>query len=126
MATARIPRVLLVDDSVDLINYLSFQLQRAGFEVCTAFGGLEAVRLLEEDGAFAAVVVDLQMPHGDGLGVLEAIRSSGGELPVFLMSGDSKLNDAHAKKLGATGFLAKPFAPSALTFRIMSALAKSG
>lgn len=66
------PRVLVVDDEVDLLR--AFRRLLPGHDVVTAPGGPDAVALLERDDAFDAIVLDVMMPDLDGTQVYQWLR----------------------------------------------------
>ena len=114
--TAR-PRVLVVDDSPENLAFMRELLAPAGFEVIVAGGGGEAVELFAQD-APDAVLMDLQMPEVNGFDAIRQIRATGGpgaSVPVLAVTASAnQQQEAEALAAGATGFLAKPFAPETL------------
>jgi CheY-like chemotaxis protein len=60
-----LPRVLLVDDEVAILDALRRQLRRS-YEVSTATGGVEALEVMRSSAPFAAIVSDMRMPGMDG------------------------------------------------------------
>ncbi|HMV67872.1 MAG TPA: sigma-54 dependent transcriptional regulator [Myxococcota bacterium] len=101
--------ILVVDDE-ELIRWsLEQHLTRQGHRVRTAPDGQAALERLAE-GLPDVVVLDLRMPRLDGMGVLQAIRERGWEVPVVMLTAFGGFDSAvEATKLGATAFLAKPF-----------------
>jgi two-component system chemotaxis sensor kinase CheA len=108
---ARKRRVLLADDSITTRSLERSILESAGFEVTPAADGAEAWRILQERGAELDVIVsDLEMPHLDGLGLLEAVRGSPRyrELPFILVTGrESEEDRTRGLRLGASAYLVK-------------------
>jgi CheY-like chemotaxis protein len=81
------PRILIVDDEVDVVTLLQYVLGEAGCEVATATSGVEALRqarLVRPD----AVLLDIQLPDRDGFSVCEQLRAQPetARLPVILFS----------------------------------------
>jgi len=115
--TAARPRVLVVDDSPENLAFMRELLAPAGFEVIVAGGGGEAVELFAQD-APDAVLMDLQMPEVNGFDAIRQIRATGGpgaSVPVLAVTASAnQQQEAEALAAGATGFLAKPFAPETL------------
>jgi len=81
------PKVLVVDDDKQVLELLSALLQRAGYEVRTAPGAVEAMEILEAED-LGAVVLDIMMPVRSGIEVLEHMRWNPklAELPVVILS----------------------------------------
>ncbi|MBF9035119.1 response regulator [Rhodobacterales bacterium HKCCE2091] len=111
------PHVLAIDDSFTIREMVSQTLRQAGYEVTTANDGQHGVDTFA-DGAFDAVITDINMPRMDGFGVIESIRAGAGNtarVPILVLTTESgpKLKD-RARKAGATGWIVKPFDDEAL------------
>lgn len=104
-------KILAVDDSRTLREMLTSCLNKAGHEVYTACDGSEALLALREHRP-DIVITDLNMPVMNGLDFIEAARAedAGRHVPLLLLTtetaDDLKLQ---ARKVGATGWLTKPF-----------------
>jgi DNA-binding NtrC family response regulator len=102
------PRVLVVDDDVDVGGLLREALSRWGYDVSLATSGREAVRLISHQ-IFDAALVDIWMPEMDGLQVLEEIKRHDPALEVVMMTGNPMVETAvQALKSGAYDYLIKP------------------
>ena len=110
-------RILTVDDSVSVRMMVSFTLREAGYEVKEAANGMEAVGLLDDE-AFDLLVVDLNMPQLDGLGLINRVRNSDGAhkfVPIIVLTTESQETKKNlARQAGATGWMVKPFRPEQL------------
>ncbi len=84
---ARARDVLIVDDEPDLRNVLEQAITQAGYMVRTAAGGLEALRLIDQDHP-GVILLDLMMPDMDGFEVLQRIRSNPltSNIPVVVLT----------------------------------------
>src|SRR5688500_1381454 len=101
------PTVLVADDSKVDQRLAASLLERAGWTVVTAAAGREAFELLSARRP-AAGVTDLQMPHMDGLALVEAIRGARPGLPVILMTAfGSEDIAAEALRRGAASYVPK-------------------
>lgn len=119
------PRILLVDDDVELIGMLSDYLAREGFETSVVHDGAEAV-VAARSGGYAIAVVDVMMPGMGGIEVLRKIRSDGA-LPVLMLT--ARGDDADrilGLELGADDYVPKPCSPRELAARIRAILRRSG
>ncbi|MGI5861092.1 MAG: sigma-54-dependent transcriptional regulator [Myxococcales bacterium] len=106
--------VLVVDDDESSREFEREALAMAGYQVRTAANGNEALAMLA-GGAFDAVLLDVRMPGMDGLELLESYRSSGGRVPMIVLSAMAGSDDiVKAMRLGATDYLTKPVDPSDL------------
>jgi GAF domain-containing protein/CheY-like chemotaxis protein len=101
------PLILVVDDDATVRELVERHLERAGFAVVTARGGLDGLRLVRELRP-AAVTLDIMMPDLDGWTVLAAIKGDPAlaSIPVVLMSIAEEKNRGYA--LGAADYLVKP------------------
>ncbi len=104
----RPPRVLVVDDSVEMARMLCDGLADR-YEAVPVASGREAVDLVTRE-SFDAVVTDLRMPDADGLQVLAASRRAAPERPVIVMTAFSAIDTAvESIRQGAYHYLTKPF-----------------
>jgi EAL domain-containing protein (putative c-di-GMP-specific phosphodiesterase class I) len=104
----RQPRVLLVDDSVEVASALVRHLTRAGFAVCACADGRSALDQIGQGGV-QVVITDISMPGMSGIELLRAIRRRDQDLPVVLMSGVPDVPSAvQAIDYGAFRYLTKP------------------
>jgi len=103
-------RILIVDDDQELNLLLTRYLEGNGYEVFSAGDALQALDLLERQPV-EMVITDLMMPHVDGLGFLDMLKSDPRhkKLPVIFITAypDEKKADASLRK-GAAFFLPKP------------------
>jgi signal transduction histidine kinase len=79
-------RVLIVDDDPQIRDFTRRVLEKAGFQVTTATGGIEALELMRQQ-ARDIVLLDLEMPDLDGAATLKQIRQQWGLLPVIIQTG---------------------------------------
>jgi two-component system response regulator AtoC len=122
MEAMAMPNVLIIDDEATLVRSLSFALGGEGFSVETAAtggAGLEAIARTRPD----IVLLDVRLPDGSGLEVLERIRAADPALPVVMISAHGDTRAAvKAVKVGAFDYLTKPFELDDLIRTIRSAL----
>lgn len=96
MPDAPKPRVLFVDDEPDLLAALVRNLRSEHFELATASSGIEALRVLRDQGPFAAIVSDLRMPEMDGVALLQAARKLFPDTVRVLFTGQPDMERAIA------------------------------
>jgi len=111
-------RVLIVDDDLSMIRYLTSYLGRRGFEVTTANSGEEAIRVFRAcDPALA--LLDIGLPGMTGIETLERLKQIKPEVAVIMLSGQENPELIFkASRLGADDYVAKPFDPKELDIRI--------
>jgi two-component system chemotaxis response regulator CheB len=110
-------RVLIVDDSSFIREYLRRLLQRMGVECREAGNGREALEVMRADEAFDLMLLDLNMPEMNGLECVNALRSNrlGTATKVMMVTTEADYSFiCQALEYGADEFLMKPFTPESL------------
>jgi DNA-binding response OmpR family regulator len=103
-------RLLIVEDSEELAELLVKGLWTAGYEADILSSIREAARVLGTT-FYAALILDLGLPGGDGLALLREIRQSNNPIPVLVLTARGGLHDrVHGLPSGADDYLLKPFA----------------
>jgi DNA-binding response OmpR family regulator len=116
--------ILVVDDDPMVTRLVRINLELEGFEVVEAWDGKTALRLLEENTP-DLLVLDIMMPQMDGWQVLTKIREQETfhDLPIVILT--AKVQDADILKgwkLGADGYIVKPFNPVSLAETLRSVI----
>jgi DNA-binding response OmpR family regulator len=114
------PTVLIADDDAVSMYLLRHCLTSAGFRVCCARDGREALALMKDESP-ALVILDVMMPVMDGLEVLRHAKASEtlAAIPVIVVTSREQDSDIlEAIKLGAADYLVKPFMPTELLARV--------
>lgn len=109
-------RVLVCDDASDIRELLTIVLGDT-HEVVVAEDGEQCLELMDAEGPFQALVLDVMMPHLDGFEVLRRLRLDRRwrELPVVMLT--AKVDESSymtGYRLGADAYVSKPFDPTAL------------
>jgi DNA-binding response OmpR family regulator len=111
-------KIFLVEDEVNIADFVTQGLTNADFEVTWIADGLAAQNLLRIQ-EFDAVVLDIMLPQVNGFDLLKTLRASGKTTPVIFLSAKSDLADRlQGFELGANDFLPKPFFVEELVARI--------
>ncbi len=117
-------RVLIIDDERPILMTLEALLRRHGYQVDTAPNASQGLKLLKTK-SHALVLLDLQLPDGDGLETLDRIKTELPDLPVIILTAHDSLHNAiESMKRGAYHFISKPYAPEELLSLIEKALEK--
>ena len=127
MANNNLPttsKILLVDDDLDIIELLEYNLKKEGYETASANDGVQAVevaKIFKPD----LILLDVMMPRQDGIETARQLR----QLPdfkdtyiLFLTARAEEYTEVAAFDVGAEDYIVKPIKPRALTSRIKAVL----
>ncbi len=120
-------KILLVDDEEDIIEFLSYNLQKEGFEVSAAFNGLEAVKKATSEKPHL-IIMDVMMPEMDGIEAVKEIRKNpdlDDTLIIFLTARSDDLTQITGLESGADDYVTKPVKPKVLISRLTALLRRS-
>jgi DNA-binding response OmpR family regulator len=118
-------KVLVVEDDLALSDVVAFTLRRAGYEVLTAYDGLAGFELFEQ-AAPDLILLDLNLPRLDGMGVCRRVRAVS-RVPIIILSvrGEDEAV-VRGLELGADDYVVKPFSPTQLVARIRAVMRRTG
>ena len=113
------PRILIVDDEQELVNFLAEEFKDRGLDVDTALNGLEAVESVMAKSP-DIVLLDVRMPGMDGIAALKKFKDINPVLKVVMMTAfqDEKIME-QARALGAIDYIKKPVSLAYLDTVIM-------
>ena len=119
-------RILVADDDRQMRRLVRMILERDGHEVVEAADGLDALDVIES-GQIDLMVLDLDMPRLDGMGVLEELRARvvTASLPVIVLTARTGESEALVLDLGAQDFISKPVQPASLQARVRAVLRRA-
>lgn len=120
-------RILVVDDEPDIIELVTYNLRKEGFEVIPARDGEEGMAQIRR-GRFDLVILDLMLPGMPGLDICRFIRSKPDThaLPVIMLTARSEETDrVVGLETGADDYMTKPFSPRELIARVRAVLRRS-
>lgn len=116
------PLVLVVDDEESILELITFNLKKEGFQVDTATNGHDALKKVAEK-APDLIVLDWMLPGINGLEVCRKLRDSNETVPVIMLTARGEEGDkVLGLELGANDYVTKPFSPRELTARIKAHL----
>lgn len=121
-------RILLVDDEEDILNFLSYNLKKEGYEVFTALNGHDGIALAKKHKPHLTVL-DVMMPEMDGIETCRMIREDkdlAGLLIVFLSARSEDYTQIAGFDSGADDYITKPVKPRVFISRIKALLRRLG
>jgi len=117
------PTLLIVEDEERMRRLLELVLKPAGYELLLARSGAEAIRLIQDHGAFDMIITDLQLGNLSGMDVLEVARQHLPDVPVLIVTGYGTVKSAvEAMQKGAYDYISKPVDNDELRIVIARAL----
>jgi two-component system response regulator ResD len=113
--------ILIVDDDENIADLIKLYLENSGYSTKLCYDGKEAVSVYAEYKP-DLVLLDVMLPHMDGVDVLKAIRKDS-EVPVIMLTAKGETFDkVLALELGADDYVVKPFEPKELIARVKAVL----
>ena len=113
-----VKNILVVEDDPNISQLLRMHLERAGYRVGKAVDGRLAIQRFDE-GGWDLVVLDLMLPHVDGMEVCRHIRNSERYVPVIMLTAKGEeANKVAGLEMGADDYVTKPFSIEELLARV--------
>jgi two-component system, OmpR family, alkaline phosphatase synthesis response regulator PhoP len=118
-------RILLVEDETDISDLIKFNLENEGYKIIAVKDGVDALQRFKEE-SFDLIIMDVMLPHVDGLTVTENIRLSNSNVPILFLSARNTTQDRIAGlKRGGDDYLTKPFNLEELLLRCQKLLGRN-
>ena len=120
-------RILIVEDDPDIAELVARYLEKAAFETDRAASGRDALQMIAVNPP-ALVVLDLMLPHVDGLEICRRLRSDQktAAIPLIMLTARAEESERIVGlELGADDYLAKPFSPNELVARVRALLRRA-
>ena len=124
----KLKTILVIEDEVDIQNFISRVLELEGYQVLRAGDGKTGLDMLRENHV-ALVLLDLRLPGTDGWSVLREIKRNPdlSSLPVIVLTAIAEsIQRKKTLRMGATKYLIKPLSASSLSQSIASVLRQQG
>jgi len=119
-------KILLVDDEVDILEFLKYNLEQEKFDVLVSSNGKDALKKISQNPDL--IVLDIMMPEMDGFELYQQIKQNKEyqDIPIiFLTAKSGETDEIKGLDLGASDYIQKPISPKKLIARIKSNLRKS-
>lgn len=120
-------KILIVDDETDILDFLSYNLKKEGFEVLTASNGKDGIELARQHRPHL-IILDIMMPQLDGIEVCRRLRSNSdldSSIIAFLTARDEDLSQIKALDVGGDDYINKPIKPQVLISRVKALLRRN-
>ena len=121
------PKILIIDDEKDILELVSYNLTKEGFEATTSPDGEDALRLIKKD-KFNLIILDLMLPGIQGMELCKILKSSdkSANVPIIMLTAkDDELDKVLGLEMGADDYITKPFSPRELLARIRAVLRRA-
>lgn len=117
--------ILLVEDEENLHEALKMNLELEGYEVTSAFDGIQAMKAVQNE-YFDLIIMDVMIPEIDGFNVTQNIRLTNTEVPILILSAkDTSEDRVMGLRKGADDYLTKPFNLEELLLRVQKLIRKN-
>ena len=120
-------RILVVDDDHEIVRLIKAYLEKAGFQVLTAYNGETALHTLRREKP-ELLVLDLMLPDRDGWDLTRLIRSDDGLAEILIIMLTARVEDSDkiiGLEIGADDYITKPFNPREVVARVRALLRRS-
>lgn len=117
-------KILVVDDEVAIVRVLRDRLETEGFEVLTAYDGLQGIEIAQKEQP-DLIIMDITMPNMDGITAAKLLREKPetAHVPIVMLTARGQETDEQAGyQAGATLYLTKPFSTRQLVREIRNIL----
>jgi len=115
------PHVLVVDDEPDIVEPVTYALEKAGFEVTSVGEGETALQMAQSD-RFDVVILDIMLPGLSGIDVCRRLRGES-DVPILMLTArDAEVDRVLGLELGADDYVTKPFSTAELVSRVRAIL----
>lgn len=110
-------KILIIEDDNGLNKGISFALEQERYDVCSAFDLKNGEKLYREEKP-DALLLDLNLPDGDGIGFCKKIRQNS-DIPILILTArDMEVDEIMGLSSGADDYITKPFSVSVLKLRL--------
>ncbi len=117
-------KILVVDDEIDILTLLGYNLEKAGFKVISASDGPEAIESAEREKP-NLIILDIMLPSMEGTEVCKVLKRDErtSHIPVIMLTAKGEeIDRIVGLELGADDYITKPFSPRELILRVKAVL----
>ena len=118
--------ILIVEDEQNIVDILSFNLSREGYQTLEALDGPTGLQLALEQNP-DLILLDLMLPGMDGFEVCRRVRESGSSTPILMLTArEEEADKVLGLELGADDYIVKPFDSKEVIARIKAVVRRTG
>ena len=119
-------KILIVEDEQNIVDILSFNLGREGYDTVEAYDGPTGLKLALEENP-DLILLDLMLPGMDGFDVCRQIRQAGQATPILMLTArEEEADKVLGLELGADDYITKPFSMRELLARVKANIRRTG
>jgi len=120
-------RILVVDDEPDIVELVTYNLKKEGFDVSSAFDGEAALSKIKKE-TFDFIILDLMLPGIQGMELCRMIRNDPRtrNIPIIMLTAKGEEVDRIlGLEIGADDYMTKPFSPRELIARVRTVMRRT-
>jgi len=120
-------KILVVDDEPDIVELVTYNLRKEGFEVSSSFDGEEALAKIRKE-KFDFIILDLMLPGIQGVEICRILRNDPRtkDLPIIMLTAKGEeVDKIVGLEMGADDYMTKPFSPRELLARIKTVMRRT-
>jgi phosphate regulon transcriptional regulator PhoB len=120
-------KILVVDDEKDILELVSYNLEKEGFDITSSTNGEDALGLIKRQ-RFDLIILDLMLPGIQGVDLCRILKSSENMsfIPIIMLTAKSEeLDKVLGLEMGADDYVTKPFSPRELIARVKAVLRRT-
>jgi phosphate regulon transcriptional regulator PhoB len=120
-------KILVVDDEPDIVELVTYNLRKEGFDVSSAFDGEEALAKIRKE-KFDFIILDLMLPGIQGMEICRVLRNDPitRNIPIIMLTAKGEeIDKILGLEMGADDYMTKPFSPRELLTRIKTVMRRT-
>jgi phosphate regulon transcriptional regulator PhoB len=117
-------KILIIDDEIDLIELVEYNLKKEGFNVLSAQNGVEALKFIQKEIP-SLIILDLMLPGIQGFEICKRLKNNPAtsKTPIIMLTARAEeVDKVLGLELGADDYITKPFSPRELLARVKAVL----
>ena len=119
-------KVLIVEDEKNIVDIVRFNLQRAGYQTCEAYDGLDGLEKARSENP-DIILLDVMLPKMIGFDVCQTLRNEGNNVPVIILTArEEEADKVLGLEIGADDYITKPFSMRELIARVGANIRRTG